>query len=273
MTILKTILSIIRNKREPSFNSIIRRASEEGYEIIGVAQAFDKIRNGTLGDKALILRHDVDHVSPATKEMAEVENYYGASSTFYFRWSTFDLSLIRYFNELGHECSLHYETLADYYKKHGINPKKVKPLRTILEECQSLLRKEIDRFKECCHKDGVNIDLHSIAAHGDRVNRILGVPNNRLVEQAPKGMFSDLDEAYDETLLNKLDIYISDSPTWKCAGFKYGVNPLEAIDQGKNRILFLTHPEHWGYTFYQKVYQIGRLCLRGVQKEPAVFKK
>ena len=59
-----------------------------------------------------ILRHDVDRLTWNAENMAEIENLYSITSTYYFRYpSTYNKQIISRIHALGHEIGFHYEVL------------------------------------------------------------------------------------------------------------------------------------------------------------------
>lgn len=57
--------------------------------------------------------------------MLALEKKYGARATYYFRWDTINVELMKEIAEAGGEASYHYEEIATYCYKHRIRSKEV----------------------------------------------------------------------------------------------------------------------------------------------------
>lgn len=262
----------LKNDRLRHYERILAMAKENAYEVVGMATAHKILQRCHKSRRLLVLRHDVDRVTSGAKAMAKIEKSLGIASTFYFRWKTFDLELVAEIHKLGHECSFHFETVSDYYLEKGLDPQKVPLTRKIIHECLLRLRTEISKFEETCVLHGIPLRLQTIAAHGTRVNRILGFPGNRLLDYDKNGLCDGLMEAYAPDFLTSCDCYISDCTLRNCLGYRYGVSPCDAITQGKRMIIFLSHPSHWYGGFWERVARAGITLLIGVNRKVGVFK-
>ncbi len=101
-------------------------------------------------NKCVIIRHDVDRNVRNALNIAKIENNWGISSSYYFRYpSTFNIPIISEIHKIGHEIGYHYEVLAktggDYYK--AIN----------------LFKKELFEFRKIS-------DVKTICAHGSPIS-------------------------------------------------------------------------------------------------------
>ena len=241
-------MEIFQNERIDEFEQIISSARRKGYSMISLERAKKILKSGAdLPSSVIVLRHDIDHCTPATIEMAKIEKKHGATASFYFRKKTFDIKLIAELLESGHECSLHFETVADFFIKNMVYPSKKKLTPEFIQSCKEQLSEDIQKFEKKCSDGGLRVKIQTIAAHGHKINRMLGYPNNLLLLPGQPGSeaFSHILEAYNPNFLLNFDIYISDCPVNLNRGFTYGIHPMEAISKGGNRILLLTHPEHW----------------------------
>ncbi|HOU17889.1 MAG TPA: hypothetical protein P5078_02765 [Candidatus Marinimicrobia bacterium] len=235
---------IVRKIRQKSRLGVYREllifAQKEGYIITSLIEWFHKYCQN--GQRVLILRHDVDIDTEGAAKMYAIEKSLGVHATYYFRWKTVSEALVYKMRRDGFEASLHYETLATYCKKHNIKDAK-RVTDTVMKTCFNLLEKEISRFKT---QFG---GIQTIASHGDKRNRILGIPNHAILKY---GNRADLDiqfEAYDPEITMLFDAYISDSSITNNFNWKYGLTPQEAIRSHLTTICLLTHPEHWNFNF------------------------
>ena len=235
------IVKKIRQKsRLNEYRELLLFARDEGYILTSLIEWHRNYRQN--GQRVLILRHDVDIDPEGAAKMYAIEKSLGARATYYFRWKTVSEALVHKMRRDGFEVSLHYETLATYCKKHHIKDAK-KVTDTVMKTCFNLLEEEISRFKK---QFG---DIQTIASHGDKRNRILGIPNHVILKY---GNLADLDiqfEAYDPEITMLFDAYISDSSITNNFNWKYGLTPQEAIRSHLTTICLLTHPEHWNFNF------------------------
>jgi hypothetical protein len=264
------VVELWRNRRCEEYLAFLSAALEQGYSFVRIQDVYES--GWREESKYIIVRHDVDQNTRATRTLSSIERAHGVVGTYYFRWSTVDRRLIRDLLADGHEVSLHYETLSDYYKARRLNPRRRPVTEAMLAECVPILQDEIGRFKQILGECGGKRNVKTIASHGDRVNRVLGVPNNRVFEAAPS-QFAGIMEAYDRTYLSQLDMHISDSPLWICNGFRYGLHPLDALSRHPQRVQLLLHPIHWDLRFTDKVYESLRACIRGVSRQTHVFQQ
>ena len=168
------IYQLIRNQRLKTYHQILVAALQSGYRVCSVIESLAILP----AEKVLVLRHDVDHITAATWQMARIEHALGVHATYYFRWSTFDIDLIKKISALGHECSLHYETFATYALDHGLSPERNQVTAEMIRECQLLLGEEIAKFRKLMDKAGCATPVTTIASHGHIVNRHFDFPKS-----------------------------------------------------------------------------------------------
>lgn len=65
------------------------------------------------GSQAVVLRHDVDARKENSLAFAKIQHAMGIRGTYYFRMipASYDETIIREMNEMGHEIGYHYETM------------------------------------------------------------------------------------------------------------------------------------------------------------------
>lgn len=260
----------IKNQRLKEYEKIIKYAIERNYVILSVHDYFNELEVGlNQGGKYLVLRHDIDQISPATVEMAEVERKYITRASYYFRRSTQQEKTIRRIISLGHEASIHFENISDYIKKYGIKTKE-ELLNTNFEDvCISQLTTELENFRK-----RYDVPCRTIAAHGEKENRIVGVANNYLTEKEASYLkLSICLEVYDKSFIESFQVYISDTVQEINGGYTYGLNPHYAIGNGMTPILFLTHPNHWKYTLSQTIKKVIKVLIFGSRQIPQEFKR
>ncbi len=103
----------------------------------------DYLANHNLGQRVVVLRHDVDRKPQRALRMAKLEQKFGIKGTYYLRFNkkVFQPELIREIANMGHEIGYHYETLdkakGDYVKaiqifEHELNEfRKIAKIKTI----------------------------------------------------------------------------------------------------------------------------------------------
>jgi hypothetical protein len=92
------------------YDQLIKSFQVKGYSFQSV---FDFVRQP--GNKVVVLRHDVDRLPGNALEMAQMENRYGISASYYFRIkpTIFDEVIIKRIADLGNEIGYHYENMDE----------------------------------------------------------------------------------------------------------------------------------------------------------------
>lgn len=233
---------INNNDRMKFYDLYIKLAKAKGYIITSYIDYLENYKD--TDKKVLILRHDIDEKSDGTKMMFDIEKKNDVKATYYFRWKTFDLDLIKEISSAGFEVGLHYETIATYC----IDNHTRKIGQEEIDKCREILKKEIKDFKL---KTG--IDIKTISSHGNPINREINIPNNVLLLGQKYSDYGIVSETYDPNIIkNYVKSYICDNDLMKKYGFAYRANPIDSILQNDKVIEFLSHPSHWYYTVYQR---------------------
>ena len=228
---------IVYNNRLDYYDLYIKLAKAKGYI---VTTYLDYLTNYMYTNKKiLILRHDIDVASPGTLKMLDIEAKNHVKATYYFRWVTFDKSIIEKIVKNGGEVGLHYETIATYCIKHNL----IYVTNQDILKCRDILKKEIKDFKA---KSGV--DIKTIASHGNPVNKAISVPNYVILQGQQYKDYGVIGETYDRNIIkNYIKSYICDNEVTTNIGFSYKTNPIDSINSNIKVIEFLSHPNHWYY--------------------------
>lgn len=243
--------TIIKNNRLESYAKYIEYALASGYKVYSMDEFYN---NKDSTDKKFVLRHDVDWNSVATRKMFELEKKMGVHSTYYFRKSTIDKKIIQEMLNAGFDVGLHYETISDYALENKIN----NPEEIDLDIVREKLKKEIKEFKV-----NYNKNMTSICSHGSPKNSELRLSNNVLLDGESYLDYDILFEAYDKNLYDYYKPYhIMDSNIRRGCGFSYTSNPIEGINANENVIIFLSHPNHWFFSFKSYIWNIICFILR-----------
>lgn len=105
------------------YKETLELALEKGYSLSPL-----KERNNPIGDKHILLRHDVDFTLDNAARMAQIESDLGVSSTYFIRlhaknYHPFTLDNFKKLTTMisqGHEIGLHFE--PDFYKQIEVDP-------------------------------------------------------------------------------------------------------------------------------------------------------
>lgn len=264
---LRLAFRYARSSRIPDYSRVLKIALQAGYHICSVYDSVKALASNI--EPLLVLRHDVDQPSPGVIAMAELEAEFGISSTYYFRWSTFDLKEIERVAGLGHEVSFHYETISDYALENEIFDRQVFECGDHINRCVDRLKYDVQIFRELS-----GAKAQTLASHGAPLNRQLGLSNRILFDLFPelRKQIGIKLETYDSWYLGELDAYISDT-LWEINdGFRYGLNPEAAISRKTPRFILLTHPNHWAFDRRTRIRRIFKILLLGMGQDNCAFR-
>jgi hypothetical protein len=248
--------------RMNEYETILRMGFENGYRMLSLHQYLQENRP----PKCIILRHDIDASSPATKRMLELETRYNASASYYFRQSTMDLLLMKLIVARGGEVSLHFETLSNWAMVSNISSPEELAETEWQTICLNILNEEINDFRS------LGFPCRTIAGHGHPWNYKLKTANYFITYQKDAYKKLDIDlEAYDKEFLSELDVYIMDGIKLINSGWNYGESPQDAMKRHAQRILLLTHPNHWCFSFAKACYYAMKALLFGEKHIPTKF--
>lgn len=249
--------TILKNDRLKYYGYYITLAKENGYNVCTMSEFYKHPTEG----KHFVLRHDVDHKTPATRRMFNLEKKLHVRSTYYFRKSTIDIKLMNDMIDAGFEVGFHYETLSDYAIENNLSRITEKDIEISRER----LKQEIREFNKLIKRP-----IQSVVGHGSKKNLEIGKSNNVLFKDQEYRDFGILFEGYDDELYSKyVDTHIMDGSLRINSGFSYRQNPIDAITSADKNIIFLSHPNHWYKTFSQWVWNIAAFFMGKCTDEPA----
>lgn len=167
-----------RPSKEDEYEKILKCACDNECEFHTVLSFEEVVACGVeKGRKYLILRRDIDTAdSKILRKMLALEKEYGARATYYFRWNTIDVKLMKEIAEADGEASYHFEEMATYCYKHRIRTKE--EMLKHIEEIRNLFICQYAKFKE---KTGQ--PCLTIASHGDYVNSKFKIQNKELIDE------------------------------------------------------------------------------------------
>ena len=218
------------------YRAILARAAALGYECLSIESFWQAQRLAAAGDRRqLVLRHDIDTDAATARKLFAIEREMGVKASYYFRLSTVDLDLMRELNAGGWEASYHFEEIATVAKE-----KRLRTRDQVLAHLPEIQQRFLGNLTALRRDTG--LPMHVVAAHGDFVNRRLGMPNQELLdERVRKEGGVDL-EVYDPVFMDNVSAYFSDTSSpayWKPS------DPLVALERGDRVVCMLTHPRHW----------------------------
>lgn len=185
--------------------------------------------------KVFVHRHDIDTDLSGARSFFEIEKEYGVRATYYFRLNTIDHVFMREINDYGSEAGYHYEELATYAKRRGLQSRE-----EVLAHMDAI-RTEFEKNFRSLEKS-LGFKIRTVASHGDFANRRIGQNNRELLKnKALRRRLEIASEAYDAPLMDFFEVYASDD--LPARPYKRG-SPFEAI-RTKRRICLLTHPRWW----------------------------
>lgn len=214
--------------RYKEYEAFLKLFLDNGYNFICVKE-FEKLKDKT--KKYIILRHDIDSDIKIAQKMFEIEKKLEIKSTYYFRLCTINKELIKQIDEYGSEVGYHYEEIAQYCKDNKNISKEF-----VINNLDKIKLKMIENVKY--FENETNVKIHSIASHGDFINRRIGVTNKFLYQKDIQDKLGVI-EAYD--IEENIDFRTADNmypQYWK-------KNPNVAISERMNRALILVHPRWW----------------------------
>ena len=226
--------------RLEDYRSFLECALRWGYSIIPVEKFWELTVAGSRvpSGRYLILRHDVDTDPRTAERFWEIEQTLGVCGSYYFRLSTLHPRLMVKMAGSGVEVSYHYEELSTFVKRNGLM--KAADIYARLPEIRAQFAKNIERLRKL-----TGLGMRVVAAHGDFVNRYLGIYNTLVLDDAElRRELAIRLEAYDDAYLRLLQRRLTD------AGYpRYWatVSPQEAMQQQPvpEVIAVLVHPKHW----------------------------
>ncbi|QLG64332.1 nucleotide sugar dehydrogenase (plasmid) [Halorarum salinum] len=133
------------------YDDLLAAAEGAGYDFLTVREY---LARESVPERFLVLRHDVDRKAENAHKMATLEAERGVSSTYYFRTSTFEPTMARAVERLGHEVGYHYE---DYVRAGGD-----------LDEAHERFDHSLRWFRHVCEVDTICMHGNPLSPHDNR---------------------------------------------------------------------------------------------------------
>lgn len=240
------------------YRAFLESALGAGYDIVSV-DAFWRLVSGPGVDPArrhLVLRHDVDTDPGTAAAMWGIDRDLGVRSSYHFRLSTVDPVLMRAIADGGGDAGYHYEELATIGKRRALRTRA--DVDAYLPEVRAEFAGNLARLRT-----RTGLPMRVVSAHGDFVNRRLGVPNWELLVDAAFRAEAGVDaDGYDRAILDRVTSQFSDVPHPR-----YWVpgDPIAAIHAGDPVLFVLVHPRHWRVDRIGNVRDDVRRLVEGVR--------
>jgi len=215
------------------YEGLLRAALSHEYRVVSLEDfLFDPAAR--MGERILILRHDVDQHPASALVAARIERRLELRSTWYVRWRTADPAVIEALRAAGGSVGFHYETLTRRVLDGGFDRRA--GLDALLEDTRRELRTEIATFQELFGP------LRSVCAHGD--TRVPWASNLWLLEGEDVARYGVRDDANLGMRRYDLGAWLTDRSADDGA-WSDGLDPLALLRQGVSPIQCLTHPNNW----------------------------
>ncbi|WP_426114745.1 hypothetical protein [Massilia sp. PWRC2] len=216
--------------------SVLCAAADAGYSQLSVRDFLQDLQQiDSANTCVLVHRHDIDTDLRTARKLFEIEKRHQVRSSFYFRLSTLDFSLMDEIESYGSEASYHYEELATFAKRN-----RIKQPAEVLNRLAEIKDEFISNFDSIERTLGKK--MTTVASHGDFANRRLKLHNTIILSDAAVRAHCGITcEAYDAALMTNTDIYISDRPHPQ---YFYPMAPRVALGRHA-RIYLLTHPRQF----------------------------
>lgn len=253
----------LKNNRINYYFQILQFVKNNDYNIGGIANFISNRGK----DNFMILRHDIDEPNIGVLEMLEAEKKLGISSSWYFRWKTANPKTIEKIKVSGGEVGLHFETLGAICEKKNISkPEQLN--QKIITEAREILEKEIIDFRKI-----FKVPCLTIASHGHPYNHKIKMTNHEILTDNFCNELGIIAEAYQSTILDKIDCYISDGKPHQNYGWKYRISLEQAVEKKIKIIYFLSHPNLWKFTPKERIIFFSKVLFRGVKETNREFKR
>lgn len=221
--------------RLAEYDGLVQAARDCGYDQLSLRQFVQRIPKDGPRPRTLVHRHDIDSDVRTAAKMFAIEVRHGITASYYFRLSTLDLGLMREIEAYGSEAGYHFEEVADFAKRHHL--KSAHAVRARFADIREEFLRNFRRIEQA-----LGSKIHTVASHGDFVNRRLNVINHEILLDRPfRARCGIVCEAYDADLLRRFDLYISDRPP---PTYYHPLAPRAAFGR-YHCICLLTHPVQW----------------------------
>jgi peptidoglycan/xylan/chitin deacetylase (PgdA/CDA1 family) len=222
--------------RLAEYGGLLSSILKRGYRFVPMADFARAVREKESFEGPIaILRVDVDSNPCGARRMFQLERALGIRATYYFRLATIERSVIEEMAQHGTEIGYHFEELSTLARQRGFRGlPDVEPTR---DELRQQFRHNFARFQR-----QTGISPRTIAAHGDFLNRRLGLRNNWFVDRPLMEEFRVIAEVYEPWLVSRITARVADraAPAWW-----HPRSPEEALKASPAVLCLVMHPRQW----------------------------
>lgn len=217
------------------YESLCEAIIDAGYKVVTLGNYLE-----TPVSTSIILRHDIDRQPENALRIAQIENSFGLTATYFIRAvpGVFSQRIVNALSELGHEIGYHYEVLS---KTNGNK-----------EMALELFERELNQLRQFA-------PVVTAAAHGSPLSKW---NNQELWQFADPKDFGLTGEAYQDIDYSQVAYYTDTGRAWDASKtnfrdrtqdvnrqFRFVHTTDELINLVKEKqystICIQTHPERW----------------------------
>ncbi len=224
--------------RSEEYASILGEAAELGYTSVTLRDFAGLLRGPGLDPSRLylLLMHDIDTDPSGAARFLDVETRLGMRASYFFRLSTLDYKAMETVEKNGGEASYHYEEFSNIIKKRGL--KQTGQIEQYLPEMRDLFHANLTSLRK-----RTGLPLSTVAAHGDFINRLTGISNRIVSDNAElRASLGIMADASDPDITQATSSFHSDELYPR---FWRNGPVVEQLRLKKPAICFLSHPRHW----------------------------
>jgi hypothetical protein len=228
--------SMLMGSRIHLYRALLGFLAETGYCFRTMSEfAVGADRRDPDSSPVCLLRNDVDSDPAGAALMFASDRAAGARATYFFRLSTLDTALAREIAASGGEVGYHFEEIATVAKRLGLRSRQ--QVDAHMDLVRQEFRENIRRFATI-----MGIIPRVVAAHGDFVNRHIGVPNDYLLDPELMNELGIVVDAYDPRVHANLRARFSD---WPAPQWWNPADPIVSLQDRPATISILVHPRQW----------------------------
>ncbi|HTT85595.1 MAG TPA: hypothetical protein VMF67_19115 [Rhizomicrobium sp.] len=228
--------SVFMGSRLARYRDLLRHLTETGYSFWKLSEFAEAVDRGESFDSPVcLLRNDIDSDPGGAALMFACDRAAGVRATYFFRLSTLDAGLAQQIAAGGGEVGYHFEEIATAAKRLGLRSRR--QIEVHIERIREDFRSNVHRFGAVM---GTNPRV--VAAHGDFVNRRIGIPNHYLLDRKLMDELGIVADAYDARVHGNLQARFSD---WPAPRWWNPADPVAALQNRPATISILVHPRQW----------------------------
>lgn len=218
------------------YRELLNHLKEAGYSFRTLSEFAQAVDAGeTISRPVCLLRNDIDSDPRGAAQMFACDHAAGARATYFFRLSTLDAGLATEIRAGGGEVGYHFEEIATVAKRLGLRT------RQQIDAHIAMIREE---FRSNVHRFFAVTGAmpRVVAAHGDFLNRRIGIPNHYLLDRELLEALGIVADVYDQRIHENLQARFSD---WPAPRWWNPADPATALHDRPATISILVHPRQW----------------------------